>query len=101
MLIQIIFILVCVYLIILQQVFNVWLKFFQQDHSISPEEKQLSWIILIIGAILWPIVVPISYLRLLEAKLAHQQSNLEEEQVKATAYYSNETLPVILDSVKC
>ncbi|HEY9893146.1 MAG TPA: hypothetical protein V6D37_15335, partial [Candidatus Sericytochromatia bacterium] len=58
----IMFILFCVYLIMLQRVFNVWLKLYQQDSSISVEEKQLSWIILILGAVFWPIVVPISYL---------------------------------------
>jgi hypothetical protein len=78
----------------LQRVFNVWLKLYQQDSSISVEEKQLSWIILILGAVFWPIVVPISYLTLLERKL-------EEDEAKAADYYSDKKLPIVLDSVKC
>ena len=97
----IMFILFCLYLIMLQRVFNVWLKLYQQDSSISVEEKQLSWIILILGAIFWPIVVPISYLTLLERKLAHQPGNLEEDEAKAADYPSDKKLPIVLDGVKC
>ena len=88
----IIFILVLFYVAILQRVFKVWLKFFQQDSDISPEEKRLSWFILIIGAILWPLVVPISYLGLLERKL--EQHNLETNDNNLN-YYAKNTLPII------
>jgi hypothetical protein len=35
-------------------------------YSMSPGEKQLSWVVLIIGTLLWPIVLPNAYLALLE-----------------------------------
>lgn len=97
----IIFVLVFIYLLILQRVAKVWLQLFQQDRSISPEDKRLSWLILIMGAIFWTLVVPISYLTLLEAKLAGQKSNLDDAEVKEINYYSSKTLPIVLDSVKC
>lgn len=89
----IIFILVLLYLAMLQRVFKVWLKFFQQDNDISPEEKCLSWFILIIGAVFWPLVVPVSYLALLEEKLK-QQKKLESQDENHLSYYSKNTLPI-------
>ncbi len=91
----IIFILVLLYLAMLQRVFKVWLKFFQQDSDISPEEKRLSWFILIIGAVFWFLVVPLSYLALLEEKLEQQGKDNNP-----LSYYSKNTLPISLDSVK-
>lgn len=88
----IMFILVLFYLAILQRVFKVWLKFFQQDSDISPQEKRLSWFILIVGAILWPLVVPISYLGLLEKKL--KQQNSESNDKNHLNYYTKNTLPI-------
>ncbi|EDX73301.1 hypothetical protein MC7420_1097 [Coleofasciculus chthonoplastes PCC 7420] len=40
----------------------------QHDDSLSQNEKFSSWVILVIATILWPIVVPISYLELLDAR---------------------------------
>ena len=57
------------YFLIAQRLFKVWLKFFHRDSSMSPGEKQLSWVVLIVGTLLWPIVVPHAYLSLLEKKL--------------------------------
>lgn len=90
----VIFLLVLFYLAILQRVFKVWLKFFERDSDISPEEKRLSWFILIIGAVFWPLVVPVSYLALLEEKL-EQQKNLEGKDDNHLNYYSKNTLPII------
>lgn len=48
--------------------FTAWLKFFKKDNNLSNKEQQLSWIILLVATVFWPIVVPISYLELLSAK---------------------------------
>jgi hypothetical protein len=56
------------YLLMAQRLFTIWHKFFQQDTSMSAGETQLSWLVLILGAVLWPIVVPNAYLALLEKK---------------------------------
>lgn len=60
------------YLLIAHRLFKVWLKFFQQDTNMSLEEKQISWGVLLMGTVLWPIVVPIAYLSMLEKKLEFQ-----------------------------
>lgn len=87
------FIVVLLYLTVLQRVFKLWLKFFQQDSNISLEEKRLSWFILIIGAVFWPLVVPVSYLSLLEQKL-EQQNNLAAQDDNQLNYYEKNTLPI-------
>jgi flagellar basal body-associated protein FliL len=69
-----------------QSFFKIWLKFFQQDNSMSREEKQLSWVILLIGTVLWPLVVPIAYLSLLEKKFKSQAETLGEDESIESAY---------------
>lgn len=64
-----ILILVFFYTVIAQRLFTIWLKFFQRDSNMSPREKQLSWVVLIAGTVLWPIVIPNAYLAILEKKL--------------------------------
>lgn len=56
------------YVVMLPIFFSRWLDFMQHDDSLSPNEKFSSWVILLIATILWPIVVPISYLELLDAR---------------------------------
>jgi hypothetical protein len=65
----VIIIVVFFYFMIAQRLFKIWLKFFHRDSSMSPGEKQLSWVVLIVGTLLWPIVLPNAYLALLEQKL--------------------------------
>jgi hypothetical protein len=65
----VILILVFFYTVIAQRLFTLWLKFFQRDSNMSPGEKQLSWVVLIVGTVLWPIVIPNAYLAILEKKL--------------------------------
>jgi hypothetical protein len=62
------------YLLMAQRFFKVWLKFFQQDSSMSLEERRLSWITLWVATVLWPFVVPSSYLKLIEKKLVSQEA---------------------------
>ena len=55
------------YLLIGGFFFNLWLSFFLQERAfLSPEQKRPSWIVLIVATILWPIVVPISYIELVK-----------------------------------
>ena len=56
------------YVIMLPILFSRWLDFMQRDDSLSSNEKFSSWVLLVIATILWPIVVPISYLELLDAR---------------------------------
>jgi len=84
--------LVFAYLIMIQRVFKLWFRFFEQDTTMSFEEKRLSWVILVIGATFWAIVVPISYVTLLEKKLEQYQVTEEEDKANNEKYYSH-TLP--------
>jgi nitrate reductase NapE component len=56
------------YVVMLPILFSRWLDFMQNDDSLSSNEKFSSWVLLVIATILWPIVVPISYLELLDAR---------------------------------
>ena len=48
--------------------FTSWLKLYNKDISLSAEERLLSRVFLVISTILWPLVVPIAYLELLNKK---------------------------------
>ncbi|MEQ9672081.1 hypothetical protein [Coleofasciculus sp. G2-EDA-02] len=58
--------LIIFYLIMLPLLFTRWLDFLQREENLSPETQFHSVIFLTIAALLWPLVVPISYLELLE-----------------------------------
>lgn len=59
------------YLLIAHRLLKIWIKFFQQDTNMSQADQQMSWVVLLIGTVFWPIVVPIAYLSLLESKLEY------------------------------
>ena len=65
----ILFYLAFLYCIIAAHFFRVWLKFYNKDYPrLSDEDNLLSREILALATIFWPIVVPLAYLELLEAK---------------------------------
>ncbi|HEY9602211.1 MAG TPA: hypothetical protein V6C85_11410 [Allocoleopsis sp.] len=65
-------VLLLAYLLVAQRLFKTWLKFFRRDTTMSSEDRRLSLAVLSLGTILWPLVVPIAYLRLLEEKLEYR-----------------------------
>lgn len=50
-----------------------WLKFFKRRNNLSPEESFLSFILLLIATILWPLTIPYYCLELLKTKMAKRQ----------------------------
>lgn len=42
--------------------FSIWFQAFQKDTNLSSEQIRLSWIVLTIATIFWPIVAPIANL---------------------------------------
>ncbi|NDJ17044.1 hypothetical protein [Myxacorys almedinensis] len=50
--------------------FSSWLTFFRRDEELSCEEKKLSWLVIAIATMLWPVVLPFAYLELM-GKLKH------------------------------
>ena len=54
------------YLLVATRFWAVWMKHFQREiHALSPSQKRVSLIVLVIATVLWPIAVPIAYLELL------------------------------------
>nr|WP_248277510.1 hypothetical protein [Brasilonema sp. UFV-L1] len=45
-----------------------WLRFFIRHPSSSPDDHFLSFVMLIISTILWPITVPMSFLKILKTQ---------------------------------
>ncbi|MEQ9620950.1 hypothetical protein [Coleofasciculus chthonoplastes] len=58
--------LILFYLVMLPLFFTRWLGFLQREENLSPKAQFHSLMFLLLAAILWPLVVPISYLELLE-----------------------------------
>lgn len=73
-------VLLLAYLLVAQRLFKTWLKFFRRDTTMSSEDRRLSLAVLSLGTILWPLVVPIAYLRLLEEKLEYRDVSQHDEQ---------------------
>ena len=60
--------LIVAYLFMAPFYFTSWLKLFRKDPDSSSNKRFLSIVVLAISTILWPIIVPIAYLELLQAK---------------------------------
>jgi hypothetical protein len=57
------------YCMIAAHFLRVWLRFFQKDYPrLSGKDRMVSKQVLALATIFWPIVVPLAYLELLEAK---------------------------------
>jgi len=61
------------YLVMAYFFLNEWLDFFLSDKDLTTEQRFISYIVLIIGTIFWPIVVPIAYLELLKFNKKHRE----------------------------
>lgn len=55
----------------------------------SLEERNTSLVSLIVGTLFWPIVVPISYLSLLQQKLDSQEAEVEGDKGNDMSYIKN------------
>lgn len=60
--------LIIAYLIVSSYFFMNWVKFFKQNRSLSVEDSFLSFVLLVIVTVLWPFVVPISFLKTLRTR---------------------------------
>lgn len=61
------------YLIMACCFFVQWLGFFIDDKEMNSSQRYLSIIILILGTLLWPLIVPFAYLELLRFHKKHKQ----------------------------
>ncbi|MEB3292840.1 MAG: hypothetical protein VKJ24_06750 [Synechococcales bacterium] len=53
------------YFLVMPVLFWNWITVFRKDRGMSSAERQLSLVVLAIATLLWPIVLPLSYLELL------------------------------------
>jgi uncharacterized membrane protein len=62
------FVLVICYLLMTGYFFINWMRFSLRHPTSSPEEKFLSFVMLIITTVLWPAVVPLSCVEILKTR---------------------------------
>jgi uncharacterized membrane protein YozB (DUF420 family) len=66
------------YFLVMPVLFWNWLGFFRKDGDMSGTERRLSLLVLAIATVLWPIVLPLSYLELLgKVKRYERRARLE------------------------
>ncbi|MBD2328751.1 hypothetical protein [Alkalinema sp. FACHB-956] len=54
------------YFLVMPILFLKWLGFFMQDQNMSKTERKLSWAVLTIATLFWPLTLPLAYLELLD-----------------------------------
>ncbi|MGI0490242.1 MAG: hypothetical protein B0A82_16835 [Alkalinema sp. CACIAM 70d] len=54
------------YFLVMPILFLKWLGFFMQDKDMSKTDRKLSWAVLTIATLLWPLTLPLAYLELLD-----------------------------------
>jgi hypothetical protein len=57
--------LIALYVIVMPILFLNWYGFYQQEEDLTSAERQASRIVMVIATVLWPIVLPLSYLELM------------------------------------
>lgn len=57
--------LIAFYVLLAPRFFRSWRLFFEQDTTLSPQERTFSQVVLAIATVFWPVVVPFAYLELL------------------------------------
>jgi prolipoprotein diacylglyceryltransferase len=62
------------YLVMAYCFLTTWLNFFREDDKMTSEQRILSSIILVLGTVFWPVVVPFAYLELLKSNQKKKQS---------------------------
>lgn len=67
------FLMPLIYLVMAYSFLSKWLIVFEQDTDMNEQERQLSFVLLALITVLWPVAVPISYLELLN-KVSKQPS---------------------------
>jgi hypothetical protein len=62
------------YLVVAFRLCLTWLEFIRQDTP-APTEMFLSWVVLGVATVLWPLVIPFAYLQVLQSKLEKKTAN--------------------------
>ncbi|MEQ8539875.1 MAG: hypothetical protein RIB93_20800 [Coleofasciculus sp. D1-CHI-01] len=62
--------LISVYGLVGLYLFATWLRFLKKEAGLSPQQKVLSFLTVGITTLCWPLVLPIAYVKLLNATVA-------------------------------
>jgi hypothetical protein len=68
------FVLAIGYVVLAPIFFFSWLKFYRLDTDLDAEDRLISWIMLGIATLLWPLVVPFAYLSLLRKRYQEREA---------------------------
>ena len=74
---MLIMVILAIYVSVAVYFFATWFTIFQEDSGLSPRQIRLSWAVLLIATLFWPIVVPISYWELLRKNINQNILNIE------------------------
>jgi hypothetical protein len=78
------------YLAIALIVFSIWFVLFWLDTT-TPKTHLLSWLVLLIAPLFWPIVIPPSCVELIGKLWRYQQLSIDKKREPSTAEYRLQT----------
>jgi hypothetical protein len=56
------------YVAVAAMLFSAWYQAFQRDQALSPSDRRLSWVVLLVPTVLWFVCLPLNYLELLRKR---------------------------------
>lgn len=78
------------YLLLAPRFFQSWRLFFEQDTTLSPQDRVFSQVVLTIATVFWPLVVPFAYLELLH-KVQREKAMTSAPSVESEAKHPSPT----------
>jgi uncharacterized membrane protein len=75
------------YAIVMPMLFTNWYRLYSQEAGMSLKQRQTSRIVIMVATLLWPIVLPMSYLELLKkVKRYERQSRVSAANFATESY---------------
>jgi tellurite resistance protein TehA-like permease len=56
------------YGVVAAMLFSAWYQSFQRDQTMSVQERQFSWVVLVVPTVFWFFCLPLSYLEILRKR---------------------------------
>ncbi len=66
--------LISFYMLVAFYLLATWLHFLKRGAGLSPQQKVLSFLTVGIATVFWPLVLPIAYVKLLDATVSQPQN---------------------------
>lgn len=74
------FALLALYMLVMPMLFSSWYGLYLGDRHMNAQQRQTSRIVMVIATLLWPIVLPLSYLELLKKVKRYERQSLAQPQ---------------------